>query len=431
MKWEKQFCGIKITVLLPSLRFLYIGFSFISISLHAQTISRAEYFFDTDPGVGNGIPLTVPIPSEAITFSVSISTSGLNTGRHLLYIRTRMSTGEWSLYEPREFFIVMTIVQAEYFIDTDPGVGNGIPLTVPGGTSTFSASINTAPITPGRHLLFIRIRSTAGDWSMYEPREFFVQEPIGRAEYFFDTDPGVGNGIPVNISTISDFTFNTSIPVPALPEGVHFFFLRVKERGGAWSLFEPSSFIIDSTLPIELLNFTAKRNAAGFVDIQWTTASEKNNDYFDLERWIKDDPLFSNSFVAIARIDGHGTSSVQRQYSYKDYTALSKSIYYRLKQVDMDGNYTHSPTVAVLSDEDDNVIKLFPNPSSSCFTLRAYGQRVANLRVDVTELSGRQMEIHNPTNGYLEFGNHWPSGLYVVRVINDNKVTVLKVAKVQ
>jgi hypothetical protein len=321
--------------------------------------------------------------------------------------------------------------RAEYFIDTDPGVGNGISITVPGGSSTFSVSISTAGITNGRHLLYIRTRSNGGTWSLYEPREFFVQGPIGRAEYFFDIDPGVGNATPVNISTIDDLSFNTSIIVPALPDGTHYLYLRIREESGTWSLYEPATFTVGLPLPVELLSFAAKKNAEGFVDLNWTTASEKNNDYFGIERWIKDDPRFPNRFVDIARVNGNGTSMVPQHYSYRDYTLQSKSIYYRLKQVDFDGTFTYSNVVTVLSDGEPMVIKLFPNPSSSSFTLDVYGSALGKLQVDVTDESGKHIETHLTFNGPIDLGTQWAPGLYLVRIKNPDEVTVLKIVKIK
>jgi hypothetical protein len=90
--------------------------------LSGQTIAVSEYFFDTDPGAGNGFPLAISTPADTVTFSSAISTSGLTAGRHYLYIRTQTSDGRWSHYEPREFFIQVPIAEAEYFFDIDPGV---------------------------------------------------------------------------------------------------------------------------------------------------------------------------------------------------------------------------------------------------------------------------------------------------------------------
>src|SRR5882724_8766395 len=95
----------------------------------AQQLSAAEYFFDTDPGVGNGTALTV-ITGDSILFSGNIATVGLPVGFHFLYVRSKDVNNIWSLSERRLFYIApvttsATLVGSEYFFDTDPGIGNG------------------------------------------------------------------------------------------------------------------------------------------------------------------------------------------------------------------------------------------------------------------------------------------------------------------
>ncbi len=87
----------------------------------AQNIINAEYFFDTDPGVGNGTALSVGTPSDSVDFNATVSTTGLSRGYHLLYVRTKSNTGKWSLHQARRIYInELKITAAEYFYDTDP-----------------------------------------------------------------------------------------------------------------------------------------------------------------------------------------------------------------------------------------------------------------------------------------------------------------------
>src|SRR5688572_12841799 len=140
----------------------------------SQDIVRAEYFFDVDPGHGNGTPLTVPAAGSLVSFTASISTTGLDPGYHVLFVRTKSLGGPWSLYEPREFTIEGSITEAEYFFDDDPGIGNGTAMTVstPADLAALTAAIPTTGLQPGYHLLFVRTRTTGGPWSLYDPREF-------------------------------------------------------------------------------------------------------------------------------------------------------------------------------------------------------------------------------------------------------------------
>ncbi|HRG06975.1 MAG TPA: hypothetical protein PLJ08_00245, partial [Cyclobacteriaceae bacterium] len=122
---------------------------------------------------GSGTPIPVT-PGTTTNFTVSIPTSTLTQGFHFLVIRTKGTDGRWGLFEGRGFYIststadVPNLVAAEYFFDTDPGVGNGtvIPITS-GATSNFIASIPTSSITPGFHFVSIRSKDANGKWGIF------------------------------------------------------------------------------------------------------------------------------------------------------------------------------------------------------------------------------------------------------------------------
>jgi hypothetical protein len=215
-----------------------------------QQLTAAEYFFDTDPGVGNGTSLTVTT-GDSILFSGSIPATSLSTGFHFLYIRSKDSNGAWQISERRMFFIhsgnttVATLTAAEYFFDTEPGVGNGTPLTVMGGDSIlFSGNISAASLSNGFHFLYIRAKDANGTWGIRERRMIYIQSgsvstpSLSAAEYFFDTDPGVGNGTALTIVPGDSILFSGTIPSGALPVGFHMLYIRTKDLNGTWGLAE-------------------------------------------------------------------------------------------------------------------------------------------------------------------------------------------------
>src|ERR1043166_4595146 len=132
-------------------------------SMHAQNITNAEYFVDTDPGVGNGITVSVGTPNTTVNFTVSVPTGSYSQGFHFLGIRVKDANGRWSLYDKRGFYVTSSapnsanITAAEYFFDTDPGVGNGTAVSVgaSGATVNFTASIPTS-LSAGFHFVAIR-----------------------------------------------------------------------------------------------------------------------------------------------------------------------------------------------------------------------------------------------------------------------------------
>ncbi|WP_282135440.1 MopE-related protein [Seonamhaeicola maritimus] len=241
---------------------------FVNLCL-GQDIIEAEYFFDTDPGVGN-TGNTLPVTQAGvIDETFAISTTGLTDGLHVLHIRAKDTNGNWSLYERQYFFVNANsqyqnppeydIVEAEYFFDIDPGVGNTgntLPVTQAGAIDETFA-ISTTGLTDGLHVLHIRAKDTDGNWSLYERQYFFVnansqyQNPteynIVEAEYFFDTDPGVGNTgniLPVTQAGAIDETF--AISTTGLTEGLHVLHIRAKDANGTWSLYERKYFFVNA-----------------------------------------------------------------------------------------------------------------------------------------------------------------------------------------
>ncbi len=235
--------------------FLTLTLFIYSVGSFSQ-ITQLEYFFDTDPGVGNATPLTLN-NSNVVDQNFSIPTTGLPEGIHQLNIRIKKSNGSWSLYDRKIFYInpyysnTSQITAAEYFFDTDPGVGNATTLSI-NNTNIFDQnfSIPTTGLSEGIHQLNIRVKKTNGNWSLYDRKIFYINPDypnaslITQMEYFFDVDPGVGNAIAININDTQIFDDDLSIQAPNnLSPGDHFLYLRVMNTDGTWSLYAQSETV--------------------------------------------------------------------------------------------------------------------------------------------------------------------------------------------
>ena len=120
-----------------------------------------------------------------------------------------------------------------------------------------------------------------------------------------------------------------------------------------------ASDAINNSLPIVLKTFTAKKYSEK-VNLSWTTASETNNDIFSLERSFD-----GNNWISISNCNGAGTSSKEHQYTYTDYNPLIGMSYYRLKQIDFDGEFTYSGIKSVDFSNDSISIQIFPLPAKA------------------------------------------------------------------
>ncbi len=116
----------------------------------------------------------------------------------------------------------------------------------------------------------------------------------------------------------------------------------------------------DTTTPVELLSFTAEENG-GRVILRWQTATELNNELFELQRSTD-----GRNFEYLGRVNGNGTTNDISYYSFTDFDPLVGVNYYRFKQVDFDGAFEFSPIVFVDYEPFGNVFeaKIFPNPIS-------------------------------------------------------------------
>lgn len=244
---------------------LFIFQCLFTVCFAQQNISSIEYYFDSDPGIGNATTLTVNA-NATIDANFSIPIGNLTEGFHTLYIRAKDDANVWGLYDRRVFYVVKpseknisNLSSAEYYFDTDPGKGNAVALNINKGAIVDSNfTIPIGDLTEGFHTLYIRFKNEANTWSLYDRRVFFVTDAtlsnnatITNMEYFFDADPGLGNGtaltVPANPAAENMFDVN----VGSLSEGSHLLFIRAKNSSNIWSINTISAFTIDNTLGIQ------------------------------------------------------------------------------------------------------------------------------------------------------------------------------------
>lgn len=140
-------------------------------------------------------------------------------------------------------------------------------------------------------------------------------------------------------------------------------------------------------LPVELLYFTAKPTQ-NLVNLNWSTASELNNDYFTIEKSNN-----GRDFVRLGEVAGNGTTNLQVNYSFTDSSPYLGLSYYRLSQTDYDGTTEVFPVVSVLL-EGNKSFSVGPNPvSGSCIKLKI--SEMGNhelLELNIVDLQGRLVE---------------------------------------
>lgn len=183
-------------------------------------------------------------------------------------------------------------------------------------------------------------------------------------------------------------------------------------------------------LPIELLSFegVAYDNS---IELLWTTASEINNDYFEIQRSTD-----AENFETIGTISGAGTSSTEIDYSFDDNDPETGINYYRLKQVDYDGSITYHETISVLfsplSAANTNNFEIYPNPYHDGDLTLGFTDIEPNSTVQlrITDIQGHaiyNVSLIVPESQKMNLipmaVDHLSVGMYIISIQTKNKLT--------
>ena len=177
-----------------------------------------------------------------------------------------------------------------------------------------------------------------------------------------------------------------------------------------------------SVLPVALLYFKGERTDAS-VELEWATASEINNDYFEVERSTD-----GKSFETLTNISGAGNSNRKLYYTFTDENPGSGLMYYRLRQVDYDGQQSFSRIILIDAQENNTLLRTFPNPANDY--IRIVSQQPVR-EIQLMSMNGQVMirrsfdqettDIETDVRGYTP-------GVYLIQIIlQDNSSTVSKV----
>ena len=254
-------------------KYIYSLIILLSVVLcHAQVkLTQAEYFWDTDPGLGLAAAVTAVDGSFNSAFE-QMAANGIaapSVGMHTFNIRVKDNTGVWGTVFTNIINVEQTLTptpvaisQAEYFWDTDPGEGNATVVLATDGNfnSAFEQLSKTGIAAPsvGIHKFNIRIKDNTGVWGTVFTNIINVEQTltpvalaISQAEYFWDTDPGEGNAVVVlatdgNFNSAFEQLSKTGIASPSV--GMHKFNIRIKDNTGVWGTVFTNIINVEQTL---------------------------------------------------------------------------------------------------------------------------------------------------------------------------------------
>jgi hypothetical protein len=178
------------------------------------------------------------------------------------------------------------------------------------------------------------------------------------------------------------------------------------------------------TFPVEFASFEGAWDQAQVV-LHWTTTSELNNSHFVVEHAAD-----GRSFSAIGQVQGVGTTLEKQSYRFAHSEALASQNFYRLKQVDFNGEFSYSNTIELKQNLQVSSAKILGNPVKETLTLQMYAIPVEGAIVSIHSLTGQvlaeekvsqeagQMTIKIPVQ-------HLARGIYFLRVQSDPETVVL------
>ncbi|MHA4738711.1 T9SS type A sorting domain-containing protein [Dyadobacter sp. MSC1_007] len=187
-----------------------------------------------------------------------------------------------------------------------------------------------------------------------------------------------------------------------------------------WVLGSLNTFSDISALPVRLISFEGKLNAADLAELHWKTAEEVNNLGFEIQKSPD-----GKAWDLIGWVDGAVNSQKEHSYKFIDQDFNTTS-YYRLRQVDMDDSFTYSKIVSVIPEKESlERLYVYPNPSHESklkvrtpektvklFIYDAMGRLVSELDQPATEET-----ISLPYKGVFTIGIETPVGNKAVKLV--------------
>lgn len=183
-----------------------------------------------------------------------------------------------------------------------------------------------------------------------------------------------------------------------------------------------------TALAFSLSSFTAQQQGGNAV-LKWNTVTETNNRYFDIEHSTD-----GVKWTSLGTVAGAGTTTTPHAYGYVDHSPVNGLNYYRLKQVDYDGNYHYSDIRTLLFSSLQS-LRIYPNPVNDQLVVILESSKDETSQLSITDAAGRKILIQaqyltNGSNTITINGlDRIAPGLYLVNITTSTKRHVTKFIK--
>ncbi len=234
-------------------------------------------------------------------------------------------------------------------------------------------------------------------------------------------NPIVTSGVPGYTYLWSNGATSSTLNYMPTAPGSTVFTCNVTDACGITRL---ATFTITNNcvLPIELKDYTATYSG-NYTNVKWSTATEKNAEYFTIERSTN-----GIDYVLLEKIPAAINSTSLKNYDAKDYSPNKKGVnYYRLKQFDIGGVEKFSKVISVDIFEETLEVKLIPNPASTDIDIELSDNFIGKtVNIELHDVMGKKhilkqnAHISSDTKTTHFSLNEFPKGIYFINVITED-----------
>jgi hypothetical protein len=185
-----------------------------------------------------------------------------------------------------------------------------------------------------------------------------------------------------------------------------------------------------TALPVEFTYFDAK-SLSDKIELTWGTATETNNDFFEVQRSAD-----GMNWEALEKVNGAGTTLDEQNYLTYDYNPIVGESYYRLRQVDFDGTQDYSVIRKVSASENEGsslvINSIYPNPFISSLNADISGLSLNEYRIELLNTSGviiKEKTLLGGESAQLNNLYDVKAGVYFLRVVQGEQMSSKQVIK--
>lgn len=247
------------------------------------------------------------------------------------------------------------------------------------------------------------------------------QSYIANVQFGNGSQLGTGNFVVYN-------GMGSNIEISGLNPAIVYHFMIVEYNGTGNAINYLTSSVLNSgsvSLPVSWLSINAQIISPQKIVINWETAHEENNSYFEIERFQ------NKQFTKIGKLNAIGNSHRISKYSYLDekLSEGSNEYNYRIKQVDLDGKFSYSSVVSVHNNKFEEPAISIVNPIQNGIQLYYEGEP-EEIEIWINNLKGEcvvHTKSHLKHDTFIPLENHLTAGMYVMRIMQRSRIQSFKI----